>query len=253
MKQKTKTVQSINRAAAILKILSAGGPYSLASISQGVDLSKSTVHRLLKTLEASEFVVQDPITRRYYLGQFIVRIASNYRISHQNLIICALDEMEHLRDVSGETVCLSIPMGRNRYTLEELPSKQNVKFTLGKGFSGPLHVGSAGKALLSQLTNTELDRLLRHLNIGPNSDTKPVDKKTLIADVEIARTQGYSISFGEVINDAAAISVPIKNYICPACLSIFCPAYRFNSMTKFLPEMLKAAEHISLESSEYIT
>lgn len=253
MRNSNKSVQSISRAVAILKILSAGGRYSLTDISNSVKLSKSTVHRLLKTLEASEFVVQDPITRRYYLGQFIVRIASNYRISHQNLIICALGEMEHLRDVSGETVCLSISMGSNRYTLEELPSKQNVKFTLGKGFSGPLHVGSAGKALLSQLTNTELDRLLRHLNIGPDGDTKPLDKKALIADVENARTQGYSISFGEVINDAAAISVPIKNYICPACLSIFCPAYRFNSMTKFLPEMLKAAEHISLESSKQIT
>lgn len=253
MRNSNKSVQSISRATAILKTLSEGGRYSLSDISNSVKLSKSTVHRLLKTLETSDFVFQDPITRRYSLGQFIVRIASNYRISHQDLIICALNDMEHLREVSGETVCLSISMGMNRYTLEELPSNQNVKFTLGKGFSGPLYVGSAGKVLLAQLTSTELHKLLKHLNVDSAGNKQPIDKKLLIADVDNARKQGYFISFGEVINDATAISVPIKNYICPACLSIFCPAYRFNNMTKILPEMLKAAEHISLESSKQIT
>ncbi len=248
-----KMVQSITRAATILKFLSAGGKYSLSDIAHHANLSKSTVHRLLKTMEASNLVVQDPINRRYCLGQIIVSMASNYRISHQNIIICSLDEMEKLRDLSEETVTLSIAMGSNSYILEELPSKQNIKFTVGNGFAIPLYLGAAGKVLLGQLTDIELDKVFKNIDIDVNTRSKPIDKDTLRTEIENARIQGYSISFGEVLNDATALSVPVKSYLCPACISIICPSYRFNNMIKILPDMKAAADYISSNLSKQLT
>ena len=250
---KNQTVQSITRAANILKLLSTGETHSITSISLELKLSKGTVHRLLETLEASNFVVQDPVNRRYGLGQFIVSLASNFMISHQTLILRCVDEMNHLRDVSGETICLSIPIGSKRFVLEELPSNQNIKFTVGKGFAVPLHLGCTGKVLLAELPESESDAVIDSLDAALNEGESPLDKQALKQEVRSTREQGFAMSFGEVMSDAAGISVPIRGYICPSCISIFGPEYRFKRIMQVLPELRKSAGRISEALSKRTT
>jgi DNA-binding IclR family transcriptional regulator len=67
-------VNSITKGADILRNLSEGID-RISDLSKNLQLSKSTAHRLLKTLEISELVMQDPITRRYYLGPLILKLA----------------------------------------------------------------------------------------------------------------------------------------------------------------------------------
>jgi hypothetical protein len=106
-------VNCIFRAAEILNMLSLGRN-RITDICQELGLSKGTVHRLLKTLEQCGFVFLDPITHQYYLGHLIIKLSSNPDITHQNLIVCAYDEMKMLRDKSGETTALFIPIGNRR-------------------------------------------------------------------------------------------------------------------------------------------
>jgi IclR family transcriptional regulator, KDG regulon repressor len=254
---KNQAVQSITRAANILKLLSRGGGHSVTGISKELKLSKGTVHRLLDTLQTTDFVIQDPISRHYYLGQFIVSLASNFLVSHQNLIIYAIDEMNHLRDLSGETICLSIHIGNKRCIVEELPSNQNIKFTVGKGFAVPLHVGCTGKVLLAQFSEPELEVLLTHLtsspeNVGGNNDRPTIDKAALREEIKTVREQGYALSFGEVMSDAAGISVPVKGYMCPVSLSIFGPEYRFKRIMQVMPELKKSANRISANMNRHV-
>ena len=96
-----KIVNSITKGADILRNLS-DGIDRVSDLSNSLHLRKSTAHRLLKTLEISELVMQDPITRRYFLGPLIPKLASRPIIAHQNLIICAFGEMKHLRDLVGK-------------------------------------------------------------------------------------------------------------------------------------------------------
>ena len=65
--KKSTGVQSVSRALEILLCLGKD-IHSLAGIADYCKLSKSTVHRLLKTLEESYFVLQDPINQQYYFG-----------------------------------------------------------------------------------------------------------------------------------------------------------------------------------------
>ena len=51
------------------------------------------------------------VSHRYYLGHLIIKLSSNPNITHQNLIVCAYDELKMLRDSSGETTALFIPIG----------------------------------------------------------------------------------------------------------------------------------------------
>ena len=240
-----KIINAIVRGSDVLQCLSEG-INRIADISQKLQLSKSTTHRLLKTLERTGLAVQDPLSRRYCLGPRILKLASNPIIAHQNLIICAIEEMERLRDLTGETVGLQIPYGKTRIILEEILSPQQIKFFGGKGFSGCIYTGAAGKVLLSEFKENEFKRLLDNielLQVGPNTIT---DKKTLIEEMNTIRRQGFATSLSESTPGGAAIAVPVKNYVCPVALGVIGLESRFLEIRmSFLPQMLKSAKSIS--------
>ncbi|MFX0199751.1 MAG: IclR family transcriptional regulator [Candidatus Hodarchaeota archaeon] len=129
--------------------------------------------------------------------------------------------MKYLRNVSGETVVLHIRIGVQRICLEELQSVQNIRFTVGKGYIARLYTGSAGKLLIAELKEDELNLLLKYIDlvaVGPNTIT---DEKFLRKEVKKVRKRGYATSFGERIEGSASISVPVRNYIFPVALECF--------------------------------
>jgi len=246
-----KTVNSISRGTEILKGLSSGID-RISDLSANLHLSKSTLHRLLKTLELSELVMQDPVTRRYYLGPLILHLASRPVIAHQNLVLRTLGEMERLRDRSKETVVLHIRVGLERLCLEEVQSSENIRYIAGKGTIAPIHTGSAGKVLLAEMADEELEHLLKNLrfvSVGPKTIR---DKKVLLKELEKVRKQGYATSFSERLPGGASISVPIRNYVCPVALSILGPDNRFTSkvMGEVLEELKASAKRIALKLKE---
>ncbi len=243
---KANVINSIIKATDILKSL-ADGIERISDLSKKLNLNKSTVHRFLNSLELSGMVTRDPITRRYYLGPLILNLASHPIISHKNLIVCAFEDMRYLRDLTHETVLLHIRIGLERICLEELVSYENIRYSAGKGFATPIYVGSAGKILLSELEDKEVQSLLENIKLISVSPHSINDKKTLLKELIKARRQGYATSFGERVTGSASISVPVKNYICPVSLSVLGPDNRFTlkTMMRFLGEIKESANNIS--------
>lgn len=248
----SKTINSISHASNILLCLS-DGMNRLVDISNKLHLSKGTTHRLLKALEATGFVLQDAISKRYYLGGLVLKLGSNPAIAHQNLVASALQEMEYLREISGETVGLHVQTGSQWLVLEELPSLQQIRFAAGKGYTSFMHTSSAGRVLLSELKENELNKFLRSgplYRIGPNTIT---DKNKLLDEIKKIRKQGYATGLSELNPGGAAISVPIKNYTSPAAIGIVGIKDRFLSKRKsFLKELKKSAKNISNRLQKYL-
>ena len=72
------SVQSIERAAAILHVVAgSGGALGVTDIAEAVGLAKTTAHSLLRTLLQVGFVEQDPATGRYSLGSALLRLGSS--------------------------------------------------------------------------------------------------------------------------------------------------------------------------------
>ncbi len=243
-------INSILRGAEALKCLG-DGVDRLKEVAERLDLTKSSAHRLLKSLEASGLVMQDPVTRRYYLGPLILSLASNPMKSYNSLVICSLAEMKYLGSISEETVVLHVMMGLQRICLEEVPSIHNIKYSAGVGAIAPVYVGSAGKMLLSELEEDELGVLLNNIRfepVGPNTIT---DREELLKELAKARELQYATSFGERVRGSASISVPIKNFARPACLSVLGPEDRFKvRMMDVLKTMRESSARIAVRLSE---
>ena len=231
-------VNSVFRASEILNMLSLGRN-RITDICQEIGLSKGTAHRLLKTLEQCGFVFQDSVSHRYYLGHLIIKLSSNPNITHQNLIVCAYDELKMLRDRSGETTALFIPIGNRRICLEEIDSSQNIKLIVERGSVYPIHTGASGKILLSQFTDDALNQLLDHTPLIKVATNTITDRKVLLQEVEKIREQGYAISASETLDGACSISVPIEGYSCPVALSILGPQFHLESKIKELGTLMR--------------
>jgi len=241
---KQKYANTISKAADILKAITKGINQS-SSISADLGLTRSTTHRLLKTLQAAEFVFQDPMTLRYGLGPFIHSLADYSTSYHHHLIFCALPEMERLRSVTGETIVIVIRAGHRRMYLEELPSFQPLKYAAGKGYSPPIYAGATGKVLLSQMSSSELLHLLGAISfeeVAPNTIT---DRNLLLDEIEDIRRKGYAVSFSELVVGAGSVSIPIKNYSQPVAMCVLGPENRIaNRIDEILTELRASASAI---------
>jgi DNA-binding IclR family transcriptional regulator len=250
IKNKSTGVQSVSRALNILICLG-NETHSLADIAIYCKLNKSTVHRLLKTLIESHFVQQDPVNQQYYLGPLINQLGSEPQISNKHLIFRSLQEMNRLAIISDETIDLDAFIGYQEVLLHRIVSNNDLRMVGSRGIKKIQFTGSTSKALLSQLDDKELNVLIGYSKINAETVNTITDKETLIKQIIRARDQGYSVSIGERLIGAMSISVPIKNYIYPATLTMLGPENRLKPKTEFFIKKLKqSANQISINISE---
>ena len=241
-----KKVNSIIRAVNMLKIISEG-TNQLSAISRKLQLGNGTIHRILKTLEETGLVKQDPVNRGYFLGPLVISLSASFSTAHSFLFNCSREELIRLRDFSRETVNLQVRMGLQRICLEEFESQEEIKYISGTGSVQPIYLGSAGKMLLSEMSDKDLKPLFEHIRFDPVCTNTVTDRETMLEEIKKIREQGYAISFGERLKGSASISVPIRNYPAPVALSILGLESRFPeaAMKRCLNEMFESASRIS--------
>lgn len=239
-------MNTITRTAEALRLLG-NKPSRFTDIVRELELTKSTTHRLLTSLEKAELIKKNPVTGLYHLGPLIYELSASPVDEHQFLIVTAHEEMERLRDLSQETVNLQVSMGTDRICLEEIQSLQSIKYVSGKGSVYPIFVGSAGKMLMAGFDDSQIELLMRKFNYfedAPNAIKDPVE---LLDAIKLAQKLGHSLSFGERVPGSASVAVPVNNYVCPAVINILGPVDRFTegSISKILPTMKESAVRIS--------
>jgi DNA-binding IclR family transcriptional regulator len=235
--KKPATIRSISRATSILFCLS-NGINTVTDISRHCLLSTSTVHRLLKALQELRWVIQDNVNRRYYLGPLVTRLVSNPLTTHQYLVMHAIEEMKKLTGITKETVALVIMVGIEYISLYEIPSRHDLRLTDENQRGVPLFIEATAKVLLSQLGDDELDTTLKNIRIDRVTENTVTDKKLLLEQVKYIRQTGYAVSDGERITGGMGISAAIRNYVCPAALSILGPRERISPKVAALTEAL---------------
>ena len=212
----------------------------------------STTHRLLKSLELSRLVIGDKTTHRYFLGPLFVQLSANHSAEHKALVTFAMPSIKKLWGIIEETVSLHIRVGLERLSLEEIPSPHAIKHSSGKGDIAPIYAAAAGKVLLSRMDQSDLEMLLKGLELNPIAPNTVTDRTELMRQVEETRKKGYATSLSERIPNSASISVPIDNYVCSVALTVFGPEFRFVPNEEYiLSETLQIAKEISAKLGEY--
>jgi DNA-binding IclR family transcriptional regulator len=235
------TNNSLIRAANILHCLSSDINTN-TEIAKCCKYSTSTVHRLLNVLKNLNWVVQDPVNHKYYLGPVINQLTADQNNAHRLLLLNSLQEMGHLSNFSGETINLSIMIQLRSILLHAIQSQQELRITEANSVYGTFFaVGATSKALLSQLDDEELKEVLHKVDLVKVTGNKITDRNMLLAQLRDIRRRQYAVSHSERITGAMCISAPIKQYPYPVALSILGPESRLKPRAREIIEELTAS------------
>jgi DNA-binding IclR family transcriptional regulator len=233
-------IQSVERSIDILMAL-ADGPRTLTEIARETTLSKGTVFRMLASLNHERLVIKDPVDSRYLLGPGFLRLMQGMMSGLGSFSAGAKPVLAALRDTTEETVALHVGIGPERICIEEFQSRSSIRYSSFPGAAAPLHLGSAGKVLISFLDPPHRERALRLVESYPPEERPDMD--ALRTEVEQVRKQGYALSTGERIMGASAISVPVFGHRFLASLSVLGPESRLTRKRRLelLPQVREAA------------
>jgi DNA-binding IclR family transcriptional regulator len=233
--------QSVFRALSILHAFSSHQPaLSGPEVAEKFGYSVPTAYRLLRALEAEQFLVFDRVTRKYRPGPEIVRL-SGVMLHSDGVVAQTQSSLVRLRALTGETVAIFWRLGNQRTCVQETVSPQAVRIEAGVGMGYPLTRGAAGKALLLALDECSVRDILGDPDVAP--PIHGVDG--LLAELEVSATRGYTTSVGETIDGAVSIAAPIAwLHQGLAAYSVTAPESRFG------PREREAAAHTVLEEMD---
>lgn len=222
------TVQSIERAFAILNALAASGDgLGVTALSRQLGLPKSTVSRLLGTLEGLSAVERYPTRDRFRIGGGVLALVLQVPF-YQRLATLARPFLQNLAEQLGEDVALCVPQGDFSYYADQVHRDSAVQVKNWTGAQFPLHVLAAGRLFLAARTEVEIEAYLKRPLLA-HSPRTPTDPAQLRIRLKQIRQDGVDWSLEEFAPDLNAVAVPIYNETehTVAAVNVFGPSFRF--------------------------
>ncbi|MFD3533325.1 IclR family transcriptional regulator [Streptomyces sp. NPDC058661] len=201
-------VQSVQRAARILRELASAGPrLGVTEIAERIGVSKPTVHALLRTLEAEGLVRQEKETSKYLLGSALLRLGNSY-LETQELRSRTLPWADGLAERTGEAVWVAVLDGRHVLVVHHAFRRGSGVQILELGATVPWNTCALGKAMVAFLPRSEQEVLLEG-ELATLTGQSVVDPGVLAGQLEEIRRLGYAQEDQESALGEAGIASPV--------------------------------------------
>lgn len=220
-------VQSVDRAVAILDALTVARDYlGVTELSNQLRLHKSTVHRLLASLQRGGLVERDPRTRKYRLGVRLVELG-NAVLNSRGLPQVALPYLHFVADEVQEVTYLATREGDSILNVLQVPAPHLIQ-SVSWLSSAPLHSTSTGKVFLAYMGERERESYLKGA-VERSTEQTRIDRAQLLAELEEVRERGYATDWEVYEEGINAVAVPIRDSEdqVVAAIGVVGPSYRF--------------------------
>ncbi|MEW5991330.1 MAG: IclR family transcriptional regulator [Chloroflexota bacterium] len=220
------SIQSVERAFAVLGAV-ADGPVGVTEVAGRVGLPKSTVARMLATLEQAGAVEQEPGGTRYRLGPRIASLASGLR-DRRGLVAIAHPALVDLAAETGEAAGLAVPDGRTAHYIDQVDSPNPVQVRDWTGTRIPMHAVSSGQVFLAHLAPPALARFLAE-PLERFSPATLTDAATLLERLRDVRRDGHAWVREELAAGITSVAAPVAGADgeIAAAIHVHGPSYRF--------------------------
>ncbi|WP_334352107.1 IclR family transcriptional regulator [Companilactobacillus sp. HBUAS56257] len=219
---------------------------SLKDISNGINVSKPTVLKILETMCNQNLIRKDVYDKKYYFGSDLIgygqRAMNDFDISRQ-----VLPFLSKLRDETRETVHLGIEQDDKVVFLQKLESPQSVNLKSKIGGKLNLYCSAMGKALLATKTDDELDQYFSQVTLKQITPYTVTSIAELEKQISLTKMRGYSLDDKENQDEVVCVGASIKkrNKVYGA-FSVSTPEYRINDqkITEIITAVINTKELI---------
>jgi DNA-binding IclR family transcriptional regulator len=202
-----KNIQSIERAAAILRLLSGRTRrLGVVDLAGELGLPKGTVHGLLRTLQHVGFVEQDEETGKYQLGAALLHMGSSY-LDGNELRTRALNWSDSLAARTHESVRIGTLHEGQVLIVHHVFRPDDSLQTLDVGALLPAHASALGKILLAD--HPYVAGELARNGLESFTPATITDAESLERELERVRQRGWAADIGELVNGEVSCAAPI--------------------------------------------
>ena len=242
-------IGSITKVCVLIEMLSLRKSWELTELCKAVGLPKTTVHRMLLTLEGNGYVVQEKKRGDYSLSFKLFSIGSRM-IQHSNLVDVARPYCRELLAAVNETVNLCVVSGTEMLVVDKHVTTQMLRQDSIVGSSFPLFQSASGKIFLAFAEKDESERVLKVIHEQAPSLNSEKLMALLLKELDEVRNTGLAYDYEEVFTGVRCIAAPIYGFHDKliATLSISAPTVRLNETVSANIEKYLAAiaEKISI-------
>ena len=227
-------IKSLVKAISVMKSFDPNNPeLGVSDMAQRVGLSKPTANRILATLVYGGLLEQNAQTSKYMIGSGLFNLGSLFLLT-RDIVKVAEPIIKELSELTGEVVNVHIRDKSYSIIVLREESKHTFRFAHHVGSFFPAYAVAAGKALLSELTDAEIDHLYPREKLTPLTAKTLATRKELKKELEQVRETGVAFnreqsresveSVAAVIRDAGGTAV--------AAMSIAAPVFTMNQVKR---------------------
>ncbi len=201
-----KYIQSIERAAAVLRCFVEHDELGLTEISNMIGLHKSTAAGIVNTLKNEKFLEQNPRNSKFKLGIELFRLGANIKIDLKK--ICA-PYLQRILNATDETVNLVTFDGSDVIFIEKRESPHSMRICTSIGKRLPMYCTATGKAILANLPSDEAEHIIENMQMVRFTANTLPNKELLREQLEEIRTRKYSFDLEELEDGLVCIGSAI--------------------------------------------
>jgi|SRR5680860_15397 len=248
-KSKNYHVQSVERALQILKAMHAKREdVGITELGKELSLGKSTIHRLITTLEEYGFVQQTPESGKYRIGWALFELGSEVP-RRASLIEVAKPYLKMLCSQANETTILAIRDCTDTIYIDTAEIIQILRMDIQAGTRVPAHCTALGKVLLTGLPNSEIRELYNGKVFKSNTMNSISSLDQLLYQIDNVRMSQYAIDDEEYCLGFRCVAAPVRDITgnIVAGIAVGGPSSRLTKakLVEDYPYVMEAASRVS--------
>ncbi len=231
--EKYYTIGAITKVCALLETLSTKKGWGLAELCKTMEMPKTTVHRMLLTLQDEGYVVQSERGGHYSLSYKLFSIGRKV-ISYTNIVDATRPHALELLKSFDETVNLCVASGTDMLVIDKQSTSQALRPDNIVGSSFPIFYSASGKALFAFSCQNSAASLLEKMQKEVKPAISDAACEAFLKEIELVQKTGLAYDNEEIFEGVKCIAVPIFDHTnAPvAAFSISAPTIRLND-TKY--------------------
>jgi DNA-binding IclR family transcriptional regulator len=194
----------------VLRCFTADEPLQgVTEIAAKVGLHKSSVSRILATLEEQEIVERDQASRKFRLGLGLLAMAGPL-LANLDVRQVGLPMLQELGEATRETVALLVWSGSEAVTVEQVASPQQIKHTNPLGARHGTALSASVQIFLAEMPADRVRNLLAQgMPVLPDGGIGVAEYLDRLAEV---RERGYAVNFGDTSPEEVGIAAPVRDH-----------------------------------------
>lgn len=203
---KSRTVQSTKKTLKVIEALGGSDGKGVKELADQLDYPQSTVHNHLASLIEEGFVVK--ADNQYRLSLVFLELGQQLR-TRKGVYIQARELLDQLADETDSWAHFVVEERGKAVNLYTQSGPRSFEAFPDVGNRFPMHVGAAGKAILAEFGDEEIDEIIETHGLEQATPHTITDKQALFDEIEEIRSRGYAFNVEEHVEGVRAVGAPV--------------------------------------------